>query len=639
MLSRSVTDVPTAAIVRTADSGPAAQLKVVTLRGHTYVIPASAMAYLGRTLDPQLFDVTAMQRAGYGDRIPLAITFKPGTKPSLPGVTFTKIGASTARAYVTQDSARTFGAALADQAITDSLAGWPATDALFGSVTGIAPVFPAPGGVTPDFPQSTLIIDGISKTGGPMRFAFGVLFNAEDGRKFGGFVLMVNGQARASVPLGTYTALLDDFAFDADGSATVREIVVTDFAVTGQQGHMVIDSRDATTTTLAHDAETLDRPGSLDVGHDKRRCTPLHVRRGLGARERRDDPLHTDAAADGRNAPPRHPVDQDRPFDARWRVRVRRFILRSGHPGRPVPDAGRVRRLVHGRLDLRGDRTTRARWRGSVHLRAARELRERDVLPHAVPAAPRRVRVRAARFHRAGPALADAFGRDPGFMDGRLVRFVPGTTIQEHWFGQPFRLGVPPVDPTSRFAACFACVSPHRMAFLSNLSDSDPWHTAELFGARRPSPGSPSIATACSSCIATTASAPSSRSPTETRRTGSCRPSHAATKVRRCRPISRPTSPCTPGSRRRRRHRGSASAGSVLGAARPLGDPRSSCDRPRHPAGRRARLRPGGRPHHRRHALPDHEGVGVGSAHRHQLMDTADTHLGRPGATRLASRR
>ena len=82
--------------------------------------------------------------------------------------------------------------------------------------------------------------------------------------------------------------------------------------------------------------------------------------------------------------------------------------------------------------------------------------------------------------------LADAFARDPGFMDGRLVRFDPGTTMQEHWFGQPFRLGVPPVDPTSRYAACFACVSPHRMAFVSNLSDSDPWHTAELFGARKP---------------------------------------------------------------------------------------------------------------------------------------------------------
>jgi hypothetical protein len=83
-------------------------------------------------------------------------------------------------------------------------------------------------------------------------------------------------------------------------------------------------------------------------------------------------------------------------------------------------------------------------------------------------------------------ALADAFARDPGFMDGRPFRFVPGGSMQENWFGQPYRLGVPPVDPTSRYAACLACVSPHRMVFVSNLSDSDPWHFAELFGARTP---------------------------------------------------------------------------------------------------------------------------------------------------------
>ena len=331
MLSRSVTDVPTAAIVRTADSGPAAQLKVVTLRGHTYVIPASAMAYLGRTLDPQLFDVTAMQHAGYGDRIPLAITFKPGTKPSLPGVTFTKIGARTARAYVTQDSARTFGAALADQAITDSLAGWPATDALFGSVTGIAPVFPAPGGVTPDFPQSTLIIDGISKTGGPMRFAFGVLFNAEDGGSSAGsssWSTARPGERAARHVHRPVRRLRVRCRRERDGPRDRGDRLRRHGAPRPHGDRFARRDDDP----LAHDAETLDRPGSLDVGHDKRRCTPLHVRRGLGARERRDDPLHTDAAADGRNAPPRHPVDQDRPFDARWRLRVRRFVLGPGDP-------------------------------------------------------------------------------------------------------------------------------------------------------------------------------------------------------------------------------------------------------------------------------------------------------------------
>ena len=486
MLSRSVTDVPTAAIVRTADSGPAAQLKVVTLRGHTYVIPASAMAYLGRTLDPRLFDVTAMQHAGYTDRIPLAITFKPGTKPSLPGVTFTKIGAGTARAYVTQDSARTFGAALADQAVTDSLANWPATDALFGSVTGIAPVFPAPGGVTPNFPQSTLIIDGVSKTGGPMRFAFGVLFDAEDGRKFAGFVLMVNGQARASVPLGTYTALLDDFAFDADGSATVREIVVTDFAVTGHQGHMVIDSRDATTTaslTTPKPSIVQDLSTSVTMSDEAH-----HSTFGWG--------WELGNGATIRFSPTPPPTVGTLRLDTRW------IKIDPSTPGGAYEyDAS---------FSEQGIPADQSRTLGGPAAAFTVDSTYGATAPLALGGAGRFIFVPHSNFasatyyltpfplHRVeyvyaprgslvqNLTLADAFARDPGFMDGRLVRFDPGTTMQEHWFGQPFRLGVPPVDPTSRYAACFACVSPHRMAFVSNLSDSDPWHTAELFGARKP---------------------------------------------------------------------------------------------------------------------------------------------------------
>ncbi len=486
MPSRGVNDVPTAAIVRTADSGPAAQLKVVTLHGHTYVIPASAMAYLGRTLDPRLFDVTAMQRAGYGDRIPLIITFKPGTKPSLPGVTFTKIGAGTARAYVTRDSARTFGAALADQAITDSLAGWPATDALFGSVTGIAPVFPAPGGVIPNFPQSTLIIDGISKTGGPMRFAFGVLFNADDGRKFAGFVLMVRGQARASVPLGTYTALFDDFAFDVDGSATVRETVVTDFAVTGSQGHMVIDSRDATATpslTTSKPSIVEDLSTTVTMNDEAH-----HASFGWG--------WELGNSASIRFSPTPPPTVGTLRLDTRW------IRIDPSTPGGAYEyDAS---------FSDQGIPADQARTLGGPASALTVDASYAATDPLAFGGAGRFVFVPHSNFaeasllltpfplHRmeyvyAPPgsrvedlALANAFAPDPGIMDSQLVRLVPGATTQQHWFGQPYRLGVPPIDPTARFSACIACISARRMAFFSNLSDSDPSHFAWLFGGRRP---------------------------------------------------------------------------------------------------------------------------------------------------------
>jgi hypothetical protein len=92
----------------------------------------------------------------------------------------------------------------------------------------------------------TLILDGISNTGGPLRLAFDVLLNMDDGRKFAGFVFMVRGEARASVPLGTYAALFDSLEFSSDGSATIREIVVNDIAVTGTQPPVTIDARTAT---------------------------------------------------------------------------------------------------------------------------------------------------------------------------------------------------------------------------------------------------------------------------------------------------------------------------------------------------------------------------------------------------------
>ena len=426
MLSRSVTDVPTAAIVRTADSGPAAQLKVVTLRGHTYVIPASAMAYLGRTLDPRLFDVTAMQRAGYADRIPLAITFKPGTKPSLPGVTFTKIGAGTARAYVTQDSARTFGAALADQAITDSLAGWPATDALFGSVTGIAPVFPAPGGVTPNFPQSTLIIDGISKTGGPMRFAFGVLFDAEDGRKFAR--VRPHGQRagageRAARHLHRPVRRLRVRCRRERDGPRDRGDRLRRHGAPRPHGDRFARCDD---DTLAHDAEALDRPGPLDVGHDERRGTPLHVRVGWE--------LGNGATIRFTPTPP--PTVGTLRLDTRW------IKIDPSTPGGAYEyDAS---------FSEQGIPADQSRTLGGPAAAFTVDSTYGATAPLALGGAGRFIFVPHSNFasatyyltpfplHRVeyvyaprgstvqNLTLADAFARDPGFMDGRLVRFVPG---------------------------------------------------------------------------------------------------------------------------------------------------------------------------------------------------------------------
>ena len=115
-----------------------------------------------------------------------------------------------ATGYVTPPSARTFGAALASQAVADSQAGWPAKSALFGSVTGIAPASAAASAVVPNYPQVTLIIHATSHTGAPVPFGFGILMNADDAAKYEAGVLILNGEARVSLPLGHYMGLFDE---------------------------------------------------------------------------------------------------------------------------------------------------------------------------------------------------------------------------------------------------------------------------------------------------------------------------------------------------------------------------------------------------------------------------------------------
>src|SRR5262245_16694313 len=50
-------------VIPTARTGPAAALQTLRVGGDAYVIPSSARPYLGRHLDPALFDVTRLADA------------------------------------------------------------------------------------------------------------------------------------------------------------------------------------------------------------------------------------------------------------------------------------------------------------------------------------------------------------------------------------------------------------------------------------------------------------------------------------------------------------------------------------------------------------------------------------------------
>ncbi len=482
VLGTSDTGVATTQIIRAATQGPAAQVKTLTVDGDVYVMPASAQPYLGRYLDIELFNATKLAAANPGNRIPLRITFTPGTTPSLPGVTITSSGAGSATGYVTRSSAKVFGAALADQAITDSTSGWPASSSMFGSVTGIAPDIASSPDVTPQFPQTTMVIKGISHSGGPMRFGFGVLMNMDDGRKFFGFVFMVNGEARASVPLGTYAAIFDDFEFFSDGSATVRELVVTDFVVTGSQSAMIVDARAATAapsvTTpkatvpqeLSTDLTFVDESHHFSLGWGwslgfpgvRMRLTPA-ARPTVGTLRMNTRWTSVDPSTPGGGYL----------FDATF---VDQGI--AADQARHVPAVSQLGAVDNSYTSdrlLSNGATARFVFVPHSHFAWASFWSTPMPLNRTEYVyAPKGSIVQ-------GLALADYNAWDPGIMQGQASKVIAGSSRTEQWFRAPYVLAVSTFPPSAGFLPCLACTTSRAMTFAFALSDNDPMHSAWVF--------------------------------------------------------------------------------------------------------------------------------------------------------------
>jgi hypothetical protein len=480
-LGTSPTGTPTAQIVRAASDGPASQLKIVTLNGHVYAIPASAMAYFGRYLDPSLFDATAIAAAGFGERLPLRITFA-GTLPSLPGVTITSASGGSARAYVTRNSAKDFGAALADQATTDSLAGWPRSDALFGSITSIAPILPSSPTVTPQFPQTTVIINGFSRSGAPMRFAFGALFNMDDGRKFAGFVILFRGEARASVPLGNYAAIFDDVNFARDASVTVREITVADFAVTGTQPAMIIDAGTATAQPSITTPK-VSMPVELD--------TTVTFADARGDSFGWGWTLGLPGAAI-KLSPMRQPSVGTVRMDTRWIATdpssaAGSYLFDASFSARGIPAnqseivpavsyADTVDNSYYTDTNLQIGGAARFVFTPGSNFAFA------SFMPIPMPLQRVDYVYAPGRSFLQDLALSNAFAWDPGFVEGPFHHFVGGSKDEERWFRHPYTLSVPYEDPTARHVFCLACASDTKMLYFVGLNDADPLHNVEVFG-------------------------------------------------------------------------------------------------------------------------------------------------------------
>ncbi|MCW2505614.1 MAG: hypothetical protein JWO79_3898 [Actinomycetia bacterium] len=230
--------------------------------GDLYVVPASALPYLGRSLDPSLFDVTALARDGGADakQIPVDLAGQPGkAAPAIPGLTLT----SAAGGYFTTASAAAFGTALRQRIGADRAAGRPAGTtpvagtaklALRGATKLAAPAL--------KLPLHPLEFDAFGKTGAPAGVIVRV-FNTDSLNRLDPWVLAdPGGIGKVMAPAGHYAAAAIFPEFDTAGVVTEeREVVVNDFTVPEATKATKV-KLDARATTLV--SVTTPRPAKAD---------------------------------------------------------------------------------------------------------------------------------------------------------------------------------------------------------------------------------------------------------------------------------------------------------------------------------------------------------------------------------------
>lgn len=89
-------------------------MAVFTVGGDTYAVPSKAVPYFGRQLDPSLFDVSYLRRAGFAGQstLPVSIEWNDGKHGSVPGVDGSGNGTKTT-GTISAKGAHDFGAAIA----------------------------------------------------------------------------------------------------------------------------------------------------------------------------------------------------------------------------------------------------------------------------------------------------------------------------------------------------------------------------------------------------------------------------------------------------------------------------------------------------------------------------------------------
>ena len=222
-------------VVRANPHGALGKFETFNLGKDMYVVPASAVPYLGSTLDLSLFDVTRL------------------TPSTVPTVTYRAGRPHTGLPAFGPE----FGAALERQAKADHSSPTHTTG-LFANVARIS-AGSAPTTVHPDFDMRTLTVNGIDaagnkNTGG----ALVVIANVDDTAAYT-HAVGFNGQpAKVSLPVGHYAAIADFGGFFGTPGTPEHVVVLPQFTVHADRS-ITLDARTATS------AVSVSTPKPADV--------------------------------------------------------------------------------------------------------------------------------------------------------------------------------------------------------------------------------------------------------------------------------------------------------------------------------------------------------------------------------------
>jgi hypothetical protein len=235
-----------ASVWRANPAGPSGQFQMFKLGSDLYVVPQSAVPYLGSTLDLSLFDVTMLAQA------------QPAT------VTTTYRSGATTTAALSQHSGAAFGAALGRQWLADHDSPTHTTG-LFATIARLSATSVRSATVQPAFVMHTLTVNGRNQKGQKDTGDSALVYNVDDLRAFVATPTFYKGLVKLSVPEGHYAAF--SFFFDFP-SGTVRLAALPQFTVSADMS-ITLDARKATSpVTITTSKPATAALNVLGIGRD-----------------------------------------------------------------------------------------------------------------------------------------------------------------------------------------------------------------------------------------------------------------------------------------------------------------------------------------------------------------------------------